>query len=51
VTRYISLVGGSTPDETAACWDEDNAVLEVPYAPPPRPTVLSVAMRYPGTRP
>src|SRR5258706_7596429 len=40
VTRFISLVGGSNPEDMAACWDENNAVLEVPYAPPPWPTKI-----------
>jgi hypothetical protein len=40
VTTFIGLVGGPTPDDMAACWDDTNAVLEVPYAPPPWPTKI-----------
>lgn len=40
VTRFIGLVGGPDPDAMAACWSDTNAVLEVPYAPPPWPTKI-----------
>ena len=37
VRQFISIAGGTDRDRIASLWSDENAVLEIPYAPPPWP--------------